>query len=204
MKLYYMPGACSLAAHIALNEIGATFDIEKVDGATKRTESGRDFAELNPNGYVPALELDDGEVLIEAPAILQYLADTKPETGLAPAAGTLERVRVQQHLNFIASELHKSFTPFFAAQPPEGEAREIATSKLNKRMDYLEGLLADGREYLMGETFTVADAYAGVVASWSTPVGIDLGAWPNIAAYVARITGRPAAAEAMRREGLLN
>lgn len=204
VKLYYLPGSCSLAVHMVLEEIGAEFVVDRVDGATKKTEGGRDFLELNPNGYVPALELDDGEVLIEAPAILQYLADTKPETGLAPRAGTLERVRVQQHLNFVASELHKSFSPLFAPTPPEGDALTAVLAKITKRMEYLDGLLADGRAFLTGEQFTVADAYAAVVASWTKPVGIDISTWPHVAAFVERVTGRPAALAAMRREGLLD
>jgi len=203
MKLYYMPGSCSLAVHIALGETGSEFALEKVDGKTKRTETGRDFTEVNPNGYVPALELADGAVLTEAPAVLQYLADAHPEAGIAPANGTFERARVQEHLNFVASELHKSFSPFFAAEPPEGAARDAALARLFKRLDHLERLLADGRDYLLGADFSVADLYAAVVAGWAAPVGIELDSWPRIAAYVQRVTARPAAVEAMRREGLL-
>jgi glutathione S-transferase len=204
MKLYYMPGTCSLAVHIALNEIGASFALEPVDGKTKRTAAGEDFRAINPNGYVPALKLESGDVLLEAPAILQYVADRKPEAGLAPEAGTLERVRLQQHLNFAASELHKSFAPFFAAEPPEGKARDAALAKLRSRMSHVEHLLSDDRPFVMGETFTVADVYFAVIATWTSLIGVDLEDWPRFAAFTRRVTSRPAADEAMRREGLLN
>lgn len=204
MKLYYMSGTCSLAVHIALNEIGASFALEPVDGKTKKTGTGKDYLDINPNGYVPALELETGDVLLEAPAILQYVADQKPETGLAPEAGTLERVQLQQYLNFAASELHKSFGPFFAEEPPEGRAREAAFAKLHSRMNHVERLLSDGRSYLMGETFTVADAYLAVIARWTGAVGVDLNDWPHYAALAERVASRPAVDEAMRREGLLN
>ena len=203
MKLYYTPGVCSQAVHIALSEIGADFTLEKVDLATKTTESGEYFSKINPLGYVPALELDGGDVLLEAPAILQYLADMKPESKLAPAAGTMERVKLQQHLNFTASELHKSFGPFFAAVKPEGAARDQAMTKLQRRFDALEALLADGRDYAMGETFTVADTYMFVVASWSGIIGLDLAPWPNVQKFVARVAARPRVQDVLKREGLL-
>lgn len=202
MKLYYAPGVCSLAVHIALREAGIPHTLEKVDLATKQTASGDDFNRVNPLGYVPALELNTGEVLLEAPAILQYLADQKPDAGLAPAAGTIERARLQQHLNFTASELHKAFGPFFAAVKPEGAQREQALSKLHSRLDRLDAILRDGRNFLMGSDFSIADTYAFVVASWSGPVGLDLGQWPHIAAYVDRVRQRPHVQEAMRREEL--
>tara|TARA_Y100001933_G_scaffold250232_2_gene286190 strand:+ start:9202 stop:10035 length:834 start_codon:yes stop_codon:yes gene_type:complete len=204
MKLYYTPGVCSQAVHIALRELGADYTLEKVDLATKKTESGNDFTRVNPLGYVPALELDNGEVLLEAPAILQYLADLKPESMLAPAAGTLERVRLQQQLNFTASELHKSFGPFFAAVKPEGEALEQAMTKLRRRFDALDALLSDGRSYAMGENFTVADTYMFVVASWSKIIGLDLSSWPHVQKFVARVAARPRVQEVLRREGLLD
>jgi glutathione S-transferase len=204
MKLYYSPGACSLAVHIALAELGADYDLERVDLASKRTETGRDFTAVNPNGYVPTIELDDGDVLFEAAAVLQYLADTRPDSGLAPASGTRERVRLQQWLNFTASELHKSFSPFFAAAKPEGAQREAALAKLARRLDYLEASLADGRPHLLGEAFTVADAYAFTIASWAIPTGIGLDRWPNVKAYVARISERPMVRAAMQREGLIH
>lgn len=204
MKLYYKPGACSLASHIVLNEIGADFEIEKVDTAAGRTETGADFAAINPNGYVPVLDLDDGERLTEGAAILQHLADRAPGTGLTPKAGTIDRARVIEHLNFTASELHKAFAPFFGAVKPEGAARAAAEEKLVRRMDHLERQLADGRAYLVGGRFTVADAYAFVVASWANPVGVGLDRWPNVAKYVERIAARPAVVKAMTAEGLIH
>ena len=202
MKLYYSPGVCSQSVHIALNEAGIDHMIEKVDLGTGTTESGDDYARINPLGYVPALELDDGEVLLEAPAILQYVADLRPETGLAPANGTRERVRLQEALNYTASELHKSFGPFFAPVKPEGALREQALAKLARRFDALEARLADGRAHVMGERFTVADAYAFVVASWAGMIGFDLSGHPRVQAYVARVAARPSVQETLKREGL--
>jgi len=194
MKLYYTPGVCSQAVHIALAETNADFTLEKVDLQSKKTESGADYRQVNPLGYVPALELDNGETLLEAPAILQYVADLKPESKLAPAAGTLERVKLQQQLNFTASEFHKSFGPFFAAVKPEGAALAQAMTKLE----------ADGRPYAMGETFTVVDTYMFVVASWTKLIGANLGKWPNVEKFVARVAARPRVQQVLEREGLLN
>lgn len=204
MKLYYTPGVCSQAVHIALAETNADFALEKVDLAAKRTESGGDYRQVNPLGYVPALELDSGEVLLEAPAILQYVADLKPESKLAPAAGTLERVKLQQQLNFTASEFHKSFGPFFAAVKPEGAAREQALTKLEARFDVVDALFADGRPYAMGETFTVVDTYMFVVASWTKLIGMSLGKWPHVEKFVQRIAARPRVQQVLEREGLLD
>lgn len=204
MQLYYKPGACSLASHITLHEIGAEFDLQKVDTNAGTTESGADYTAINPNGYVPALALDGGEILTEGPAILQYLADQKPEAGLAPKSGTLERARLQQHLSFVGSELHKAFSPLFAAEQPAGPARDAVVANIGKKFNTFETILSDGRQYLLGDSFTVADAYLFVVSSWTRPTGIDLGQWPNLAAYVGRIASRPAAQAAMRAEGLLN
>lgn len=202
MKLYYLPGACSFAVHVALNEIGADFDIEKVDNTTKTTESGADFRKVNPLGYVPALELADGTVLIEAPAILQHLADANPDAGLAPANGTLERTRLQQYLNFTASEFHKAFAPFFSGAAMSAEERAAAVAKVAVRLDYIESLLADGRPFLLGDTFTVADTYTYTVATWTGPTGIGLDRWPAVKSYVGRISSRPSVAKAMSAEGL--
>lgn len=202
MKLYYTPGVCSQSVHIALNEAGIDHTIEKVDLAEKTTESGADFTQINPLGYVPALELEDGDVLLEAPAILQYIADLKPETGLAPANGTRERVRLQAELNYTASELHKSFGPFFAPVKPEGALKEQALTKLGKRFDELEARLADGRDYVMGDKFTVADAYTFVVASWAGVIDFDLSAHPKVQAYVKRVGNRPKVQDVLQREGL--
>jgi len=202
MKLYYIPGACSQSVHIALNEAEIDHTLERVDPATKRTESGRDFHYVNPLGYVPALELDGGRHLLEVAAILQYVADLKPEARLAPPNGTFERVRLQQHLNFIASELHKSFAPFFAPVKPEGALREQALAKLAARLDALEARLADGRPYVMGQDFTIADAYAYVVINWTGLIDFDLAAWSRVRACVARIAARPKVQEVLQREGL--
>lgn len=202
MKLYYSPGVCSQAVHIVLNEAGIDHEIEKVDLASSTTERGADYARINPLGYVPALELEDGEVLLEAPAILQYVADLRPDSGLAPANGTIGRVRLQEQLNFTASELHKSFGPFFARVKPEGALREQALEKLRKRFDALEARLSDGRPYVLGEQFTVADAYAFVVASWAGLIRFDLAGHARVRDYVARVAGRPKVRETLAREGL--
>ena len=203
MKLYYSPGACSLASHIALREIGADFSLEKVDTAKQKTESGADFGAINPKGYVPALRIEGDAVITEGAAILQYVADLKPATGLLPAAGTMERVRVQEHLNFVASELHKAFAPLFAATPPVAEARDAVLAVLGRKLAIVEAALADGRAYLMGAGFTVADAYLCVVANWSNFVGVDLSPWPKLKAFVARVGGREKTIEALRAEGLM-
>ncbi|MEZ5893242.1 MAG: glutathione transferase GstA [Parvularculaceae bacterium] len=203
MKLYYLQGACSLASHIALVEAGETVTLEKVDKATKRTASGEDYLKVNPNGYVPALKLASGDILTEGPAILEYIADTHPAAKLAPASGTIERARVNALLSFAGSELHKAFTPLFASPAPEGAAREAAIEKVAKRLGYIESLLSDGRSYLTGGQFTIADAYVFVVANWSNFVGVDLKQWPNTAAFVARVAARPAAQKALAAEGLI-
>jgi glutathione S-transferase len=202
MKLYYSPGVCSQSVHIALNEAGLDHVIDKVDLASKTTESGEDYNRINPLGYVPALELEDGEVLLEAPAILQYVADLKPEAGLAPANGTRARLRLQAELNYTASELHKSFGPFFAPIKPEGDLREQAWTKLERRFDALEARLADGRPYVMGDEFTVADAYTFVVASWTKMIDFDLSNRPHIRAYIERVAARPKVHEVLEHEGL--
>ncbi|MGF1611244.1 MAG: glutathione transferase GstA [Kiloniellales bacterium] len=201
MKLYIKPGACSLASHIALREVGATFDIEKVDTKAQKTESGEDYSKINPNGYVPALRLDDGQVLSEGAALLQYIADQHPQSKLAPAPGTIERTRLQQYLNFIASGLHQAFGPFFGPSLSD-EARSAAEARVAKKLSYMESLLADGRSYLLGDSFSVADAYLFVVSNWSNFVGIDLGKWPKLAAFVERVAQRDATQAAMRAEGL--
>ena len=203
MKLYYKPGACSLAAHIVLCEIGARFALEKVDTAAGRTESGEDFGRISPNGYVPALKIDSGQVITENPAVLQYLTDLVPDRQLAPPAGTIERVRLQEALNFISSGLHKSFGPFFSGRELSVDARASAEAQVARRVGHIEARLADGRSYLLGEDFSVADAYAFVVLNWAGFVGIDLGRWPSTQAYVARVRARPATVSAMVREGLV-
>lgn len=202
MKLYYAPGACSLSPHIALREAGLPFTLEKVDTKSKRTETGVDFTTINPRGYVPALELDSGEVLTEGAAIVQYIADLRPEAGLAPEAGTLARARLQEELNFIASELHKAFSPLF--NPLIGEdARHEATEKLTRRFNDVERKLADGRSYLLGESFSVADAYLFVVTSWAKHKSIALDPWPRLQAFMGRLSERVTVRQAMQAEGLV-
>lgn len=197
MKLYYLPGSCSLASHIALREVGAAFDLERIDAANKSA----DFLALNPKGYVPALTLDDGDLLTENAAILQFIADTKPAAALAPAAGSRERTRLQEHLNYVGTELHKSFGPLFRADSSEAE-KEAAKKKVALKFDYVEKLLSDGRQYLMGDSFSVADIYLFVIANWTGPTGIGLDSWPNIAAFQQRIAGREAVQAALKAEGL--
>jgi glutathione S-transferase len=203
MKLHYKPGACSMASHIILHELGASFELDKTDTAAGKTEAGGDFLKVSPNGYVPALVTDDGEVITENPAVLQYLADQSPAAGLAPPNGTLERARLQETLNFVSSELHKSFGPFFSGKELEGDARQKAEAGVGRRAAHIERSLADGRAFLLGETFTVADAYAFVVLNWAGFVGVSLNAWPKTQAYVARVAARPASVKAMVAEGLI-
>jgi glutathione S-transferase len=201
MKLYFSPGACSLSPHIVLRESGLNFDLEQVDTKSKKTKSGGDFWAVNPKGYVPALQLDNGEVLTEGPAIVQYLADQKPESGLAPKPGTLERYRLMEWLNFVTSELHKGFTPLFRPTTPE-DYKPVAREALATRLGYLDKQLA-GKQYLMGDKFTVADAYAFTVVNWTNFQKIDLAPWPSLKAYYERVRARPKVQEALKAEGLL-
>lgn len=201
MKLYYLPGACSLASHIALREAGADFELDRFDKASKKTESGVDFLALNPKGYVPALSLDDGDLLTENASVLQFIADAHPSAALAPAAGTRQRVRLQEHLNFIATELHKSFSPLFNPESSD-EMKAAAKKKVAQRFDLVETQLSDGRPYLLGDTFSVADAYLFTVVNWSFPTGIALDSWPNLAAYHQRVAARDSVQAALKAEGL--
>ena len=201
MKLYYSPGACSLSPHIILNEGGFRFDKERVDLASKKTETGADYAAINPDGYVPALLLDDGQVLTEGPAIIQYLADRVPEKKLAPPLGTLERYRLMQWLNFISTELHKGFSPLFHPQAPE-EWKAVVAAQLGRRLSTVSRQL-EGKDWLLGEDFTVADAYLFTVLSWGRHVGIELEQWPVLQTYQGRVSVRPAVQSALKEEGLL-
>lgn len=201
MKLYFSPGACSLASHIALHETGLPFEIDKLNVPDKTTASGEDFMQINPKGYVPTIRLDDGSILTEGAAILQYIADRKPDSGLAPKAGTMERYRLQEWLTFIGTEIHKSYSPLFNKAATD-EVKNYARNLLVKRLGYLETQLAH-KPYLMGEGFTVADAYLFVVLSWSGHVGVDLDPFPRIKEYVARIGVRPAVQAALKAEGLI-
>jgi glutathione S-transferase len=201
MKLYYSPGACSLSPHIVANEAGLAIDLEKVNLAEHKTESGQDYMAVNPKGYVPALRLDDGSVLTEGPAIVQYLADQKPASGLAPAAGTIDRYRLQEWLNFIGTELHKSFSPLFNKASSD-DVKNTAKTSINKRLGYLNDQLAS-RQYLMGGNFTVADAYTFTIVNWTNFVGIDLKPYPNVGAYMGRVAARPKVQETLKAEGLV-
>ncbi|MFZ3041065.1 MAG: glutathione transferase GstA [Thiobacillus sp.] len=200
MKLYYAPGACSLAVHIALQEAGFDFALEKVDLATHRTETDVDYTTINPNGYVPALVLDDGEVLTEVPAILLYLAD-RADKSLAPPAGSMARYRLYSWLNFITSELHKAFGPLFNPDTPD-EWKTQLKQTLAKRCDHVAAQLA-GKQFLLGDSYTVADAYLFTVLGWSRWVQFDLAPWPTINEYLGRIAARPAVQAALKDEGLL-
>jgi glutathione S-transferase len=201
MKLYYSPGACSLASHIALYETGLPFEADQIIKTTKMTVGGENFMQINPKGYVPTIKMDDGSVLTEGAAILQYIADQKPDSGLSPKCGTMERYHLQEWLTFTSSEIHKSFSPFFNKDATE-DMKAIARNNLNKRLVHVETQLAK-TPYLMGDHFTVADAYLFVVVSWSKHVGFDLSAFPNMQEYLARIAARPAVQAAMKAEGLI-
>jgi glutathione S-transferase len=201
MKLYFSPGACSLSPHIILREAGAKFELEQVDNREKKTRSGQDYWAINPKGQVPVLGLDSGERLTEGPIIVQYIADQKPGSGLAPPAGTMERYRVQEWLNFTTSELHKTFGPIFRPTTPDAY-KTISKETLDKRFDWLDKQLT-GRQYLMGDRFTIADAYLFVVLRWAARVDMDLSKWPNLKAYVDRVAARPKVQEALKAEGLI-
>ncbi|WP_306603590.1 glutathione transferase GstA [Azonexus sp.] len=201
MKLFYTPGACSLSPHIVLCELALPHELVKVNLATQQTEDGRDFTTINPKGYIPALLLDDGELITEGPAIVQYLADLKPEAGLLPPAGTLARVRVQEWLTFIGTELHKNFTPLFKPTA-SADWKAAASSNIERRFAYLDDIL-NGRDYLTGSEFSVADAYLFTVINWTFFLKMSLAEWPALVDYHHRIATRPAVQEALRSEGLL-
>jgi glutathione S-transferase len=201
MKLYYTPGACSLSPHIVLSELDMPYELEKVDLKTHTTASGVDFRQINPKGYVPALQLDSGEVLTEGPAIVQYLAEHKPAVCLLPTSSTLERARVQEWLNFIGTELHKNFAPLFNPGNSD-DVKDSARSKIAERLGYIDQALGD-REFLTGSQFTVADAYLFTIVNWTGPMAIDLGPWPKVAAFQKRVGARPGVQKAMKEEGLI-
>ena len=202
MKLYYLPGACSLASHIMLHEVGADLEIERVDPAVGLTASGQNYRDINPNGYVPALQIDENTVFTEGVAVLQFIADTHPDKAYSPPLGSIERARIQQFLNFAAAELHKSWSPLFSETSTE-EEKVAAAKKVASKFDYLESELADGREYFVENKFSVADAYIFVVSNWANFKGIDLNNWPHLAKFVSRVSARPATQAAMQAEGLL-
>jgi len=202
MKLYYAPGACSLSPHIVLKEAGYTFTTERVDLKTHKTSSGGQLQDISAKDYVPILELDTGERITEGPAIVQYLADQRPDSKLAPPAGSLERYRLQEWLNFITAELHKAFYPLFHRDSTSTDWQEAMETKLAAKFD-LVGIELGGRSYLFGEQFTVADAYLFTVLNWTQFVNIDLNRWPVLARYHARVAARPKVKEALQAEGLL-
>ena len=202
MKLYYAPGACSLAPHIVAREAGLSPDLEKVDLANRTTASGRSFLAINPKGYVPALQVQDGTVMTEVSALIQYLADQAPQAGLIPAVGTPERYKVLEWIGFISTEIHKGFGPLWNPTTPDA-VKQATKEKLFQRFAYLDQQL-DGRSYLTGERFTVADAYLFVVVNWTNFHGLSLGDYPNLAAFMERVAARPKVQEALQAEGLLN
>jgi glutathione S-transferase len=201
MKLYYFSGACSLSPHIVLLEAGLPFTLVKVDSKTKKTASGADYLTVNSKGAVPALQFDDGRVLTEGPAIVQYLADQKPESGLAPRAGTFERYQLMEIMNYITSEVHKSFSPLFNPAS-SAEMKETFEAILFKKFEWLSAFLGK-KTFLLGNTFTVADAYLFTVLNWTGYVKIDLSKWPVLAEFKSRIEHRPKVQEAMKAEGLI-
>jgi glutathione S-transferase len=200
MKLYYAPGACSMAAHILLQELGYRFDLERVDLRAGRTSSGTEYSAVNPKGYVPALVLDDGQVLTEVVAILQYLADSRPELGLAMPSGDLAHYRLLEWLSFISSEVHKTLGALFNPSLP-AECRGVPLALFERRCDWLAGALGEG-PFLMGERYTIADPYLFTVLNWTSMLGVDLGRWPALGDYLARVAARPAVQDTLRAEGL--
>jgi glutathione S-transferase len=201
MKLYYSPGACSLSPHIALREAGVAFEPMLASTKSHKLLDGTDYYGINPLGYVPLLELDDGTRLREGPAIVQYIADLAPNKNLAPANGTMSRYRLQEWLTFIGTEIHKSYSPLFNPNMPE-EAKSTFKTKLTSRYEWLNAQL-EGKDYLMGEHFTVADGYLFTVTNWAQPTGVDIAAFANLKAWHARVAARPAVQEAMKAEGLI-
>lgn len=200
MKLYFSPGACSLSPHITAREAGIDVQLVKVDTKSKKTESGEDFLKINPKGYVPTVQLDDGAVLTEGPAIVQYLADLRPEAQLAPKAGTFERYRLQETLGYINSELHKTYSPLFNPKTP-AETRQEREEYLRKRYALLEKKLGES-EFLLGDRFSVADAYLFTVTNWANYVKLDLTELKNLLAFQKRVAERPKVQEALAAEGL--
>jgi glutathione S-transferase len=198
MKLFFSPGACSLSPHIVIRELGLPVEVERIDGRTHKTASGADFYAINPKGQVPTLLLDDGQVLTEGAVIVQYLADRKPEAKLIPAAGSMERYRLQEWLNFVGTELHKTMSPLFNSKLPD-EIRQNTKERLATRFDFVAKQLAK-TPFLTGESFTVADAYAFTILRWTQRFEIDLGRWPAIIAFMARVDDRPAVKAALEVE----
>jgi glutathione S-transferase len=202
MKLFYKPGACSLASHITLIEQGLDHEIEQVDTDAATTENNQDYLAINPKGYVPTLQLDSGENLTESVSVLQYLGDLGKNI-YAPANGTIDKARLQEYLSYTAAELHKAFGPFFSNTASEAD-KEKAGKTVAEKFDYLETIFADGRDYLLGENFSVADTYLFVVTNWANFVDIPLANWPKLNDYVLRVFNRDATQKAMKAEGLIS
>ena len=201
MKLYYSPGACSLSPHIVLRESGLAFDLVRTSTKTHKMEDGTDFYSINPKGAVPVLEIANGERLTEGPAIVQYIADQVPQKQLVPPAGTMARYRVQEWLNYITSELHKAFGPLYVPTMP-ADGKEVLKGWIAHRLKWVDSQLA-GKQYLTGDTFTVADAYLYTVVNWTKHVGISTDELPSLLAFMARVGARPAVGEALKAEGLV-
>jgi glutathione S-transferase len=201
MKLYYAPGACSMAPHIVLREAGYKFELDKVDIPNKKTSDGGDYWQINPKGYVPALKLDDGQVLTEVQVICQYLADQKPDAGLAPKLGTMDRYHEMEWLNFAATEVHKQLSPLFNPKMTP-EMKEVQMGYIERRFNALEKMLA-GRQYAMGDKFSIADAYLFTVLNWTNLHKIDVARWPSIKALMDRVRNRPKVQETLKAEGLV-
>jgi glutathione S-transferase len=201
MKLYYTPGVCSLSPHIILRETETPFELVKTDIGAKTVDGGGDFKAINPNGYVPALVLEDGTLLTEGPAIVQYIADKAGRTDIAPASGSIERTKMQSWLNFVGTEIHKSFGPLFNPKMP-AEARAIFVEKLRARFAFLDKHFA-ANDYLMGKAFTLPDAYLFTVLRWAAPMKIDIAEFPKLQAFFKRIEARPAVQAALKAEGLI-
>ena len=199
MQLYFAPGACSLSPHIVARELGLELGLVRVDTKTKRTTDGRDFLAINPKGYVPAIQLDDGEILTEGPAIVQYLADQRPDANLVARPGTFERYRMQEMLGYINSEIHKAYSPLFNPTTPQ-ETREERLAYLKKRYALLDKRLAS-QHFLFGDRFTIADAYLFTVTNWAGYVKLDLSDFPHIRAFQARVAERPSVKAAIAAEG---
>jgi len=199
MQLYFSPGACSLASHITAREAGVNVELKRADTKTKKLEDGSDYFAINSKGAVPALKLDNGQVLTEGVAIMQYIADQKPESGIVPKAGTFERYRVQEWLNYVTSEIHKGFSPLWGDN--SAEVKAYAQKNLEKKFDWLDKQLA-GKKYLTGDAFTAADAYLFTVVNWVNFLSIDISKWANLKAFQERVAARPKVQEAMAAEGL--
>lgn len=200
MKLYYLTGACSLASFISLLEAGVEFEHAAVDRKTKKTADGEDYLAINPKGYVPALKLDNGEVLTENVALLPYIADLNPAARLAPPPGTLERYRLQEWLGYINGEVHKNFSVLFNASAPE-PTKQLARDNIDRRLSFIEDKLGH-KPYLLGEQFSVADAYLYVVLSWRERIGVDISQFPKLTAFFERVRARPSVRAAREAEGL--